>query len=443
MTTQDWAISGGMPPELAAEQIKLRRRQTMAEALMEQAMRPLETNRMAGGYVVPVSPFEGAAKLLNTYVAGKRQKDVEKGYTDLSQKYQQGMADAVRQYMQAKQGTPATTETIVDEQANDGEGAPATINAPAVKGDPRAAITQAMMSQYPQLQRIAQMDLTQINRAEDRDEERAWQEKKIKLDGEREIARIREQERERRITKAEADARAAALREDMIRLTASLRTPAQPPAPVVTEIVRDGKTVKIDARTGQVIGEAPATGANKAPAGYRYRTDGSLEPIPGGPADNKVQGAFNADTNALNASEAALNRLGEQVNLVKNSALGRVTGIPGILPNVPGMAGADAQGRLETLRSQVGFTVLQALRDAAKSGSSGLGQVTEREHAMLQAQLGNLQNAQSEPELRRVLGDIAKFVEESKGRLRSAYNMKHRSAPAPGSGASGYWEVVR
>lgn len=405
---------------------------------MEQAMRPLQTNQMAGGYVVPVSPFEGLAKIVNNYASRKHRQEAEEGLKGLGTKYQEGLAEAVRQYTQAKTGAPASTETIVDEQANDGEGAHATITAPAVQGDPRKAVTEAMMSQYPQLQRIAQMDLTQLNRQEDRNEQRAWQEQKIKLDGEREIARIREQERERRITKAEADARAAATREDMIRLTASLRTPAQPAAPVITEVMRDGKPVKIDARTGNVIGEAPpkADAAGRPPAGYRFKPDGALEPIPGGPADTKVQGAFNADTNALNASEAALNRLGEQVNLVKNANLGRITGIPGVLPNVPGMAGSDAQGRLETLRSQVGFTVLQALRDAAKSGSSGLGQVTEREHAMLQAQLGNLQNAQSEPELRRVLGDIAKFVEESKGRLRSAYNMKHRNAPAAAGGSA-------
>jgi len=174
--------------------------------------------------------------------------------------------------------------------------------------------------------------------------------------------------------------------------------------------------------------DAPgAIPAPAIPAGYRLSASGSIEPIPGGPADTKITGQFNADTATLESSTAALNRLGEQVNLLKNSKLGRITGIPGALPNIPGSAGSDAQARLEALRSQVGFSVLQSLRDASRTNASGLGQVTEKEHALLQNQLGNLAKAQSEQELRRVLDGIAKFVDESKGRLQNAYNVRNKN----------------
>lgn len=168
--------------------------------------------------------------------------------------------------------------------------------------------------------------------------------------------------------------------------------------------------------------------SSKVPSGYRTTPEGNLQAIPGGPADTKLQGVLNQDTAALEGSTAALNRLGEQVNLVKNSNLSRITGLAGALPNIPGSAGADAQARLDSLKSQVGFSVIQALKDAAKTGSSGLGQITEREHVYLQQQLGNLDKAQSETEIRRVLGDIEKFVEDAKGRIRNAYNMKHKDA---------------
>lgn len=162
----------------------------------------------------------------------------------------------------------------------------------------------------------------------------------------------------------------------------------------------------------------------KVPMGYR-KTDTGLEPIPGGPADMKIQGQFNADTSALNNSISALDRLNSQVNLVKQSNLGRITGVAGVLPNIPGLAGADAKARLEALKAQVGFGVIQDMKNASKTASSGLGQITEKEHQLLQKQLGALDQVQSEEELRRVLDGISKFAEESKDRLRGAYNMRH------------------
>ena len=183
-------------------------------------------------------------------------------------------------------------------------------------------------------------------------------------------------------------------------------------------------------------------GIAKTPSGYRPTPEGNLQAIPGGPADTKLQGALNADTASLQASEAALNRLAEQVNLVKDSNLGRITGILGVAPNVPGSAGSDAQSRLDALKSQVGFSVLQTLKDAARTGASGLGQVTEKEHVYLQQQLGNLTKAQSEKEIRRVLDDIARFTEGAKDRLRNAYNLKHGNAqPAAAAPSSGAWGI--
>lgn len=170
------------------------------------------------------------------------------------------------------------------------------------------------------------------------------------------------------------------------------------------------------------------------PAGYRRKNQGDpnsdLEPIPGGPADTKIQGALNQDTLALNGATDALDRLGHQVELVKNANLGRVTGLVGALPNIPGSEGSDAKGRLEALKYQVGLNVLQSMKDASRTASSGLGQITEKEHVYLQAQLGNLDKAQSESEIRRVLGDMEKFVVDAKLRISNAYNMKHKKNDA-------------
>ncbi len=58
---------------------------TLAKALREKAGKSIDPNRMAGGYVLPISPFEGLAKLGQNYFAGQAEKNAlskEKTYKD-------------------------------------------------------------------------------------------------------------------------------------------------------------------------------------------------------------------------------------------------------------------------------------------------------------------------------------------------------------------------
>jgi len=168
-------------------------------------------------------------------------------------------------------------------------------------------------------------------------------------------------------------------------------------------------------------------GKANVPSGYRMLPDGNMQAIPGGPADVKLAGQFNADTAQLQSSQADLDRLATSANeLLKHEGLSHITGLPGMLPNVPGMAGADAQAKLNTLKSQVGFGVLQAMRNASKTGGA-LGSVSDAEGKRLEANLAALENAQSEKQFRESLSKIIKFSDESKGRLADAYNLRHNT----------------
>lgn len=178
-------------------------------------------------------------------------------------------------------------------------------------------------------------------------------------------------------------------------------------------------------------------GAGKIPPGYRA-TEGGLEAIPGGPADLKRQGAYNTDTAALQGSSAQLDRLSVEANRLLNSpGLSKSTGLMSIVPVVGGVAsmpGGDAanfKAGLDTLKSQVGFSVLQTMRDMSKTGGA-LGAVSDRENAMLQNNLAALDRAQSEQEFRASLQRIIDYAEQAKGRLREAYNMKHGTDSAAG-----------
>lgn len=156
-------LSSGLPPEMAARARGLTRQQAVAEAMLEQSQSPMDINRMAGGYVVPVSPFEGLAKLGKAYFGRKSLEDAEAKSLALGSEYQNLTAQEVAKYAQRKAGTPESTIPAAPYEAPIGAedsqaqtGAPVTV--PAQPGDPRGAIIEAMTSRNPVLNRLGAMD---------------------------------------------------------------------------------------------------------------------------------------------------------------------------------------------------------------------------------------------------------------------------------------------
>ena len=187
------------------------------------------------------------------------------------------------------------------------------------------------------------------------------------------------------------------------------------------------------------------TGAGQAPSGYAFNSDGSMRAIPGGPADLKQQGALNQDTQSLTGSIGSFDRLGEAANAVlQHPGLAGITGLRGKFPNVPGSNAANAQALLETLKSQVGFGVLQDMRNNSKTGGA-LGAISDAEGKRLESNLAALDKAQSLDQFKASLSSIMKYSEGAKDRVREAYNLKHpgaenltkpniQSPPAPQAG---------
>ena len=171
----------------------------------------------------------------------------------------------------------------------------------------------------------------------------------------------------------------------------------------------------------------------RPPPGYRPTPEGNLQAIPGGPADLKQQGAFNQDTALLQNTTGALDRLAVAANEVMTApGLGRITGLTGVVPNVPGFAGADTAAKLQTLKAQVGFNVLQEMRNASKTGGA-LGQVTEKELGFLQNALAAIDTSQSEDQMKESLQKIIDYASGAKVRLNQAFNTKHSGQQAPGT----------
>lgn len=112
----------------------IERQRKLADALAAQAAQPLE-QQTAGGWVVPISPWQGAAKLAQGFASGYTQHSANERAKKLADAYQTDMRGVLSRAMQAQSGTPGSSETIVDETANGGEGRLDRINAPAVAPD--------------------------------------------------------------------------------------------------------------------------------------------------------------------------------------------------------------------------------------------------------------------------------------------------------------------
>lgn len=176
----------------------------------------------------------------------------------------------------------------------------------------------------------------------------------------------------------------------------------------------------------------------KTPPGYRKTADGALEAIPGGPADTKLQGVFNQDTSMLQNSNAGFDRLASSVNeLMNHPGIAGITGVRGKVPDVPGTDAANARALLATIKSQVGFGVLQEMRNNSKTGGA-LGSVSNEEGKRLENNLAALDTTQGADQFKRQLKNILDYTDSAKGRLRDTFNMKHKTGePVPMSPSTG------
>jgi hypothetical protein len=124
----------------------------------------------------------------------------------------------------------------------------------------------------------------------------------------------------------------------------------------------------------------------------------------------------------LTDAHANLDRLKEAATAIKNDPnLIRTVGVGSMIPTIPGSGVANVEANLEALKSQVGFGVLQAMRDASKTGGA-LGNVSNAEGARLEANLAALNPKQSHAQFMANLQKVIDYADAAKGRLKTAYD---------------------
>ena len=132
----------------------------------------------------------------------------------------------------------------------------------------------------------------------------------------------------------------------------------------------------------------------------------------------------------MKAMEQQLDELERAANeVLTHKGLPGNFGMSGLAPNMPGGASADAAAKLETLKAKGAFGALQEMRNASKTGGA-LGNVSDKEGALLQNSMAPLGKAQSVGQVQQSLRDIIRHVQESKARIRAAYDDHWNNAGA-------------
>jgi hypothetical protein len=176
------------------------------------------------------------------------------------------------------------------------------------------------------------------------------------------------------------------------------------------------------------------------PQGYELFTDPntgarSLRPIAGGPEDRSK-----ADAAAAADQAQKSNLLTEDIGRAKaiiNESPWLTTGLlGGILKSWGGTPAADTAALLDTIGANIAFDRLQAMRDSSPTGGA-LGQVTERELALLQATAGAIAQSQSAEQLlfnlTRLEQQISEVVNGPGGQTRRPQSAPpSQSGPPPG-----------
>ena len=148
------------------------------------------------------------------------------------------------------------------------------------------------------------------------------------------------------------------------------------------------------------------------------------QPLPG--TDTKTR---EIEVKARSAAGAAGSKYDRMIRnaeeLLKHPSLNTIVGnIQGNLPEtvleVSSQGAANALNLYRTLLVQGGFAELQALRDASPTGGA-LGQVSDRENAMLQQAAGALGRSQDEASFKQHVREFIAQLKASKARVEQAY----------------------
>ena len=169
-------------------------------------------------------------------------------------------------------------------------------------------------------------------------------------------------------------------------------------------------------------------GAPKAPPGYRFTSSNSLEAIPGGPADIKAGEAGDRRRKTTEAATAQANRVIAKVDQAMAQVSPVSAGLGSLTASIPTTPARDLQATLDTIKANLGFAELQAMRDASPTGGA-LGAIAVQELVALQATVASLDQGQRPEVLRQRLQEVRRHYENWKDVMRRNQELQQGTSP--------------
>jgi hypothetical protein len=137
-----------------------------------------------------------------------------------------------------------------------------------------------------------------------------------------------------------------------------------------------------------------------------------------------------ADTARLESVRNKAANVSQKVDEALKNVGDFTTGIPGtVFGMVPGSKAYDLAKTVDTIKANIGFQELQAMREASPTGGA-LGQVAVQELNFLQAALANLDRGQSPELVKRNLEAVKMHFNKWKDTVEQAHAQKHGGTPS-------------
>jgi len=165
----------------------------------------------------------------------------------------------------------------------------------------------------------------------------------------------------------------------------------------------------VDSQTGEVVKDFSDVGPT--PAGYKAvrGPEGDvigMNALPGSEADQKAAAAQKkADeqkSQQTRSADVVTQDIDRALGMTKNATLPVTGAIGSLMSNIPGTASHDVNSLLSSVKANISFDRLQAMRAASPTGGA-LGSVSDKEGALLASAYGNLEQSQSQPQFERNL----------------------------------------
>lgn len=450
-------------PDLYAKQLQLERQQQYADSLRQQSMDPLKTDQMAGGFIVPVSPVQGLAKLAEAYMARKSQGDIDIGKMDLAKQQGVQMNNAIDRDFggtgQPVQGAPPPP-TMASGPSMGGDSLVAGL--PGVNG--QSPPQQAPQSGYEGPGGLNTADAKKLLRwgntplgavlakqMEGNAPTEQWRNALAAANGDKELAMkyMRSQFNKPMDIAPGGTVYDPDTRQPLYTAPYQM-TPDQQVNNALAAANLGINTSRLGLerqnsdraaydsyyKTGQMPpGMTPPGGAPaQPPAGVAGAPTGAPvpAPMPRPTLPPEKQAELNLDREKMKpkayAAVQTFDTNAERTMQMIDEALPHVSkwtsGSGSMLKGIPATDAKDFAAKLDSIKANIGFQALAEMRANSPTGGA-LGNVSDPETRFLQATLGSLDQAQSPNALKESLGKVREALDRARKRTRAAYEQDY------------------